>query len=117
MRGRVVGCVHAAGQAGHALVAHVVQQGAQGELGAAEHRAPGPRYRPHLGHRARRQKARERSRLEDVEGIGPGRRAALLKHFGGLQGVSQAGVEELMQVRGISRELAERIYRTLNEPN
>jgi len=62
------------------------------------------------GHRARRAKAREHSTLEDIAGIGPRRRAALLRHFGGLGGLSKAGVEELMEVAGIQRGLAERIY-------
>ncbi len=62
------------------------------------------------GHRARREKARETSKLEDIAGIGGKRRAALLKHFGGLAGVARAGVEELMQVKGVHRGLAERIY-------
>jgi len=38
----------------------------------------------------------------------------LLKHFGGLGGVAKAGVEELMQVKGVNRELAERIYAMLH---
>ncbi len=66
------------------------------------------------GHRKRRQKARERSVLEEVPGIGPRRRAALLRAFGGLDGVEAAGVEELMQVGGIHRDLAERIYAALH---
>ncbi|WP_114241040.1 excinuclease ABC subunit UvrC [Dyella sp. C9] len=66
------------------------------------------------GHRKRREKARERSVLEDVPGIGARRRSALLKAFGGLGGVEAAGVEELMQVKGIDRGLAERIYAVLH---
>ena len=66
------------------------------------------------GHRRRREKARERSVLEDVQGIGARRRSALLKAFGGLAGVESAGVEELMQVKGIDRGLAERIYASLH---
>jgi excinuclease ABC subunit C len=66
------------------------------------------------GHRKRREKARERSVLEDVQGVGARRRAALLKAFGGLAGVESAGVEELMQVKGIDRGLAERIYDALH---
>ena len=66
------------------------------------------------GHRKRREKARERSILEDVQGVGARRRTALLKAFGGLAGVEAAGVEELMQVKGIDRGLAERIYDALH---
>jgi excinuclease ABC subunit C len=66
------------------------------------------------GHRKRREKARERSVLEDVAGIGARRRSALLKAFGGMQGVESAGIEELMQVKGIDRGLAERIYASLH---
>ncbi len=66
------------------------------------------------GHRARREKAREASSLEDIAGIGARRRSALLRYFGGLTGLSKAGVEELMQVKGISRELADRIYATFH---
>ena len=66
------------------------------------------------GHRKRREKARERSVLEDVPGVGARRRSALLKAFGGLQGVESAGIEELMQVKGIDRGLAERIYASMH---
>lgn len=66
------------------------------------------------GHRGRRQQAATRSGLERIPGIGPRRRRALLNHFGGLQGVSKAGVEELSSVPGISRVLAEEIFRALH---
>ena len=62
------------------------------------------------GHRQRRGKARKTSTLEGVEGLGPKRRQALLKQFGGLQGIQRAGVEDLAKVSGISPTLAQRIY-------
>ena len=66
------------------------------------------------GHRGRRQKARNTSRLEDIPGIGPRRRANLLRHFGGLGGLKAAGVEEISRVEGVNAALAERIYATLH---
>jgi len=66
------------------------------------------------GHRGRRQKARNSSRLEDIPGIGPRRRANLLKHFGGLGGLKAAGIEEIARVEGVNAALAERIYATLH---
>lgn len=65
------------------------------------------------GHRARREKARRTSELESIAGLGPKRRQNLIKHFGGLQGVKQAGVEDLAKVPGISRNLAQIIYDVL----
>jgi len=62
------------------------------------------------GHRGARQKARNRSVLEDIPGLGPKRRSQLLKHFGGIQGVRKAGVEDLAAVPGISEKLARTIY-------
>ncbi len=66
------------------------------------------------GHRGRRQKTRMTSRLEDIPGIGPRRRANLLRHFGGLGGLKAAGAEEIARVEGINAALAERIYATLH---
>jgi excinuclease ABC subunit C len=66
------------------------------------------------GHRGRRQKARSTSRLEDIPGIGPRRRAALLKHFGGLGGLKGAGMEEIARVDGVNAALAARIYASLH---
>ncbi len=66
-----------------------------------------------VGHRARRAKARGRSKLEDVAGIGPVRRKKLLAQFGGLDGVKSATIEDLCRVEGISRRLAEEINKTL----
>jgi excinuclease ABC subunit C len=66
------------------------------------------------GHRQRRSKAKNQSALEDIEGLGPKRRQVLLKQFGGLQGVSSAGVDALAGIGGISRKLAQRIYDTFH---
>ena len=62
------------------------------------------------GHRQRRGKAKTRSVLEDISGIGPKRRTRLLKQFGGLQGLSRAGIEDISTVDGISEKLAQEIY-------
>jgi excinuclease ABC subunit C len=66
------------------------------------------------GHRQRRARRRAGSPLERIAGVGPGRRRALLRHFGGLQEVARTGVEDLARVPGISRHLAQRIYDALH---
>jgi excinuclease ABC subunit C len=62
------------------------------------------------GHRQRRGKTKKQSVLETIPGLGPKRRQILLKQFGGLQGISRAGVDALCSVDGISRQIAQRIY-------
>ena len=67
------------------------------------------------GHRVRRNRSRRESTLERIPGIGPRRRQRLLREFGGIQGVSRAGVEDLMRVKGISRDLAATVYEAFRE--
>jgi excinuclease ABC subunit C len=65
-------------------------------------------------HRQRRKKTRNRSTLEEIEGIGNRRRQNLIKHFGGIQGVAKAGVDDLTNVAGINKSLAQKIYDTFH---
>lgn len=67
-----------------------------------------------VGHRARRGKSRTRSSLAEIPGIGTQRRQRLLAHFGGVREVQAAAADEIAQVVGISRPLAERIYKALH---
>jgi excinuclease ABC subunit C len=62
------------------------------------------------GHRARRDKARRRSALEDIPGVGAKRRRDLLRHFGSAQAVENANLEELKKIAGISATMAQQIY-------
>ena len=66
------------------------------------------------GHRARRQKARTQSPLEQIAGLGPKRRQVLLQQFGGLRAIERASVDELVKVPGISPDLARKIYDCFN---
>lgn len=66
------------------------------------------------GHKQRRDKARKTSTLEAIPGVGPKRRRELLKYFGGLQEVMNAGVDDLAKVPGISKKMAEEVYSVLH---
>lgn len=67
------------------------------------------------GHRRRRAKARTKSVLEEIPGLGPKRRQRLLRQLGGLQGLARAAVEDIARIEGISHALAQRIYGTFHQ--
>ncbi len=69
------------------------------------------------GHRASRAKARKKSVLEDIAGLGPKRRKALLTHFGGIRALKLASEEDIANVPGISRHLAQQVYEFFHENN
>jgi excinuclease ABC subunit C len=66
------------------------------------------------GHRKALAKSRKKSLLEGIDGIGEKRRTQLLQHFGGLQGLKKAGIDELKKIKGISSEIAKRLYEHLH---
>ena len=66
------------------------------------------------GHKQRRKKTITQSPLEEIEGIGQKRRQQLILHFGGIQGIKNSGLDDLIRVPGISRQLALKIYETLH---
>jgi excinuclease ABC subunit C len=66
------------------------------------------------GHRRKRAKRHSQSILETIPGLGPVKRRELLKHFGGLQGIMRAGIDDFVLIRGLGRELAEVIYEHLH---
>ena len=67
------------------------------------------------GHRARRDKMRRRSILEDIPGIGESRRTALLTHFGGIESLKSAAGEDIAKVPGIRDKVAEEVFQALRE--
>jgi excinuclease ABC subunit C len=66
-------------------------------------------------HRARRKKEMTKNPLDEISGIGPGRKRALLMHFGTAKAVSRAAIEDLQAVEGISAAIARQIYNHFHE--
>jgi len=67
-----------------------------------------------MGHRQQRDRKRTRSVLEDIPGVGPKRRKELLTHFGGMQGLARASQQEIENVAGINKKIAEDVYAALH---
>jgi excinuclease ABC subunit C len=67
-------------------------------------------------HRTRRSMDMKKNPLDEIEGIGPGRKKALLHAFGSARGVSRASVDDIAKVEGVSRPLAERIHGAFRKP-
>jgi excinuclease ABC subunit C len=65
-------------------------------------------------HRLARSKTRRKSTLETIPGIGAKRRHILIQYFGGSQGIKKAGISDLMRVPGISKDLARKIFDSMN---
>lgn len=68
-------------------------------------------------HRVRRKKAITSNPLDEIPGIGPSRKSALLRHFGSAKAISQAGVTDLQSVEGISQQIAQSVYDFFHEKN
>ena len=66
-------------------------------------------------HRAKRKKAMYENPLDEIQGVGPARKRALLQHFGSAKAAGRAGVTDLAAVEGISTQLAQKIYDHFNE--
>jgi excinuclease ABC subunit C len=66
-------------------------------------------------HRAKRAKSMTSSPLDEIDGIGPARKRALLNHFGSGRAVTRAGLSDLESVKGVSKELARKIYEHFHE--
>jgi len=70
-----------------------------------------------IGHRQKRRMNRNKSKLDGIDGLGPKKRRELLKQFGGIHGVIDAGVDDLIKINGISKSMSVRIYNNLHNDN
>ncbi len=68
-----------------------------------------------IGHRKKRDKKRQTSELNQIDGIGNKRRQALLKYFAGIKGIKLASIDDISKVEGISKNLAQNIYNYFHE--